>query len=82
MAPTEILAAQHYDTLCAFFKATDVKIALLTGSLSMKEKNQLYEQISHHEIDIVVGTHALFQKKVEYASLGFVITDEQHRFWC
>ncbi|WP_418766143.1 ATP-dependent DNA helicase RecG [Longibaculum muris] len=80
MAPTEILAAQHYATLCDFFKATDVKIALLTGSLSMKEKNQLYEQISHHEIDIVVGTHALFQKKVEYASLGFVITDEQHRF--
>ncbi|WP_317318505.1 ATP-dependent DNA helicase RecG [Longibaculum muris] len=80
MAPTEILAAQHYATLCDFFKATDVKIALLMGSLSMKEKNQLYEQISHHEIDIVVGTHALFQKKVEYASLGFVITDEQHRF--
>lgn len=80
MAPTEILAAQHYATLCDFFKATDVKIALLTGSLSMKEKNQLYEQISHHEIDIIVGTHALFQKKVEYASLGFVITDEQHRF--
>lgn len=80
MAPTEILAAQHYATLSSFFKDTDVKIALLTGSLSLKNKEQLYQRIQDGDIDIVVGTHALFQKKVEYANLGFVITDEQHRF--
>lgn len=80
MAPTEILAAQHYATLSSFFKDTDVKIALLTGSLSVKNKESLYQQIANGEIDIIVGTHALFQKKVNYANLGFVITDEQHRF--
>lgn len=80
MAPTEILAVQHYATLSSFFKDTDVKIALLTGSLSLKNKEQLYQRIQDGDIDIVVGTHALFQKKVEYANLGFVITDEQHRF--
>lgn len=81
MAPTEILAAQHYATLSSFFKDTDVKIALLTGSLSVKNKESLYQQIASGEIDIIVGTHALFQKKVNYANLGFVITDEQHSFW-
>ena len=80
MAPTEILAAQHYATLSSFFKNTDVKVALLTGSLSLKNKELLYQKIQDGDIDIVVGTHALFQKKVEYANLGFVITDEQHRF--
>ncbi|MFR7590775.1 MAG: ATP-dependent DNA helicase RecG [Longibaculum sp.] len=80
MAPTEILANQHYQTLCQFFKETDVKIALLTGSLSIKDKEKLYEKIKNGDIDIVVGTHALFQKKVDYHNLGFVITDEQHRF--
>lgn len=80
MAPTEILAAQHYATLSSFFKDTDVKVALLTGSLSLKNKELLYQKIQDGDIDIVVGTHALFQKKVEYANLGFVITDEQHRF--
>ena len=58
MAPTEILATQHYQTLTKFFKGTDIRIALLTGSLSIKEKNQLYEQIQSGEIDIIVGTHA------------------------
>lgn len=80
MAPTEILAKQHYSTLQSFFKDTDVKIGLLTGSLSIKEKEILYSDISNGRIDIIVGTHALFQKKVEYSCLGFVITDEQHRF--
>lgn len=80
MAPTEILASQHYQTLSNFFKNTTVNIALLTGSLSTKEKNEIYEKLQNGEIDIIVGTHALFQKKVNYKNLGFVITDEQHRF--
>lgn len=80
MAPTEILARQHYSTLLNFFKDTHVRIALLTGSLSVKEKDSLYQDIIEGKIDIIIGTHALFQKKVEYKNLGFVITDEQHRF--
>ena len=80
MAPTEILARQHYTTLLSFFKNTDVKIALLTGSLSLKDKETLYKDIEEGNYDIIVGTHALFQKKVVYSSLGLVVTDEQHRF--
>jgi len=80
MAPTEILASQHYMTLKGFFKDTDFQIALLTGSLTIKEKREIYERIEKGEIDIIVGTHALFQKKVIYHNLGLVITDEQHRF--
>lgn len=80
MAPTEILASQHYETLKHFFKDTDIKVGLLTGSLSLKEKECLYEDIYRGDIHIIVGTHALFQKKVQYDNLGFVITDEQHRF--
>ncbi|MCD7808222.1 MAG: ATP-dependent DNA helicase RecG [Erysipelotrichaceae bacterium] len=80
MAPTEILALQHYKTLSKFFEKTDIHMALLTGSLSMKEKNEIYEKLNNGDIHIVVGTHALFQKKVNYKHLGFVITDEQHRF--
>lgn len=80
MAPTEILATQHYQTLSRFFENTDVRIKLLTGSLSLKEKERVYQAIQSGEADIVVGTHALFQKKVVYHNLGFVITDEQHRF--
>lgn len=80
MAPTEILATQHYQTLSRFFENTDVRIELLTGSLSLKEKERVYQAIQSGKADIVVGTHALFQKKVIYHNLGFVITDEQHRF--
>ena len=80
MAPTEILATQHYQTLSRFFENTDVHIELLTGSLSLKEKERVYQAIQSGEADIVVVTHALFQKKVVYHNLGFVITDEQHRF--
>lgn len=80
MAPTEILAKQHYETLSSFFKETSLRVGLLTGSLSTKEKNEIYEKIEKGEINIIVGTHALFQKQVNYKNLGFVITDEQHRF--
>lgn len=80
MAPTEILALQHYQSLQKLFKRTKVKIALLTGHLSLKEKKEIYQQLEEGQIDIIVGTHALFQDKVQYNQLGLVITDEQHRF--
>lgn len=80
MTPTEILALQHYQSLQKLFKRTKVKIALLTGHLSLKEKKDIYQQLEEGQIDIIVGTHALFQDKVQYNQLGLVITDEQHRF--
>ncbi len=80
MAPTEILANQHYNNLCQFMKDTDVKVALLTGSTSKKEKNAIYKGLADGTISIVIGTHALIQDEVTYNNLGLVITDEQHRF--
>ena len=80
MAPTEILATQHYNNLCNFLKDTDVKIALLTGSTSKKEKNEIYAGLSDGTISMIIGTHALIQDDVIYNNLGLVITDEQHRF--
>lgn len=80
MAPTEILASQHYQSLCTLFKDTKIQIALLTGHISVKEKQKIYQELQDGTIDIVVGTHALFQDKVVYHQLGFVVTDEQHRF--
>lgn len=80
MAPTEVLAAQHYRTLTQFFKNTDIKIALLVGALTPNKKEEIYQALASGDIDIVVGTHALFQTKVQYKRLGLVITDEQHRF--
>ena len=80
MAPTEILAAQHYRTLCGFLEPFGVKVCLLTGSMTAKKKADIRERIAAGEIDVVVGTHAIIQKEVEYKSLGLVITDEQHRF--
>lgn len=80
MAPTEILAMQHYKTLSEFLEPFGVRVCLLTGSLTAKKKALLREQIATGEADVVVGTHAIIQKNVEYKSLGLVITDEQHRF--
>lgn len=80
MAPTEILASQHYNNLCNFLKDTDVKIALLTGSTSKKDKTDIYKGLKDGSINMVIGTHALIQDEVEYNNLGLVITDEQHRF--
>lgn len=80
MVPTELLAIQHYDTLKKLFKDTKMKIKLLLGSTKKKEKELIYDQLKNHEIDLVIGTHALIQDKVEYSNLGLVITDEQHRF--
>lgn len=80
MAPTEILANQHFQSLTKLFKNSNIKIALLTGHLSNKDKQVIYDGLTNGTIDIVVGTHALFQEKAIYQNLGLVITDEQHRF--
>lgn len=80
MVPTEILAHQHMETVTKILKDTDVKVALLVGSLTKKEKDEIHRKIKEHKIDIVIGTHALIQDEVEYDNLGLVITDEQHRF--
>ena len=80
MAPTEILATQHYINLKKFLEKTDVNIALLTGSTSKKDKNDIYAGLANGTIHMVIGTHALIQDEVTYNNLGLVITDEQHRF--
>lgn len=80
MAPTEILATQHYNNLVNFLKGTKVKVALLTGSTPKKEKNEIYNGLKDGSINMVIGTHALIQDEVCYNNLGLVITDEQHRF--
>lgn len=80
MAPTEILATQHFDSLSKLFEGCNIKIALLTGATKAKDKRTIKEALMNGEIDIVVGTHALIQNDVEFKSLALVITDEQHRF--
>lgn len=80
MAPTEILASQHYKTLSGFLEPFGISVCLLTGSLTAKKKAALREKIASGEVSVIVGTHAIIQKDVEYRSLGLVITDEQHRF--
>ena len=80
MAPTDVLARQHYENAKKLFKDTKLKIALLVGSTPQSEKRRIYEDLSDGLIDLVIGTHALFTKSVKYNSLGLVIIDEQHRF--
>ncbi len=80
MAPTEILASQHYETLSKFLKPFGIKVALLKSKMSMADKRVILAKIKSGEVNAVVGTHALIQKSVEYFDLGLVITDEQHRF--
>lgn len=80
MAPTEILAIQHYNNLKNFLAGYDIEIALLTGSTTKKDKQEVYKGLKNGSISMVVGTHALIQEEVEYCNLGLVITDEQHRF--
>ena len=79
MAPTEILATQHYNNMIKIFK-DKLRIKLLIGSLTKKEKNIIYQELEQGMIDVVIGTHALIQDDVKYHNLGLVITDEQHRF--
>lgn len=80
MAPTEILAVQHFKTLSAFLEPLGIKTTLLTGSMTAKEKREVKRQLAEGEAAATVGTHAIIQKDVEFSSLGLVITDEQHRF--
>ena len=80
MAPTEVLARQHYKNALELFKDTNFKIGLLTGKMTLKEKRKVYEKIEKNEIDMLIGTHALISDKVVWNNLGLVITDEQHRF--
>ena len=80
MAPTEILATQHYATVMEFLKDMDIRVALLTGSTKKKERNKILPAIASGEIQIVIGTHALIEETVVFSSLGLAIIDEQHRF--
>ena len=80
MAPTEILAEQHYQSLSRLFAPLGLKTALLTGSMKEKEKRAVREALAAGEIDLAVGTHALLSDSTEFNDLGLVITDEQHRF--
>lgn len=80
MAPTEILATQHYATVMEFLKDMDIRVALLTGSTKKKEREQILPAIANGEIQIVIGTHALIEDKVVFSSLGLAVIDEQHRF--
>ncbi len=80
MAPTEILAAQHYQALTELLKNSDIHISLLTGSVTPAKKRKIYQELESGEIDLVIGTHALISEQVHFRALGLVITDEQHRF--
>ncbi len=80
MAPTEILAEQHYKTFMGLTQNTDIKCALLTGSTTKKQKAEIKENLKNGNVNVIIGTHALIVGDVEFNSLGLVITDEQHRF--
>lgn len=80
MAPTEILAVQHYEEAKKIFSKHKLNIALLTSSTSNKDKKTIYEELENGKIDLIIGTQALIQENVKYKKLGLVITDEQHRF--
>ncbi len=80
MAPTEILAFQHYETFKVFLEPLGVRVGLLVGALTQKQKEKIHEQIESGEIDVIIGTQALYQQSVSFKDLALVITDEQHRF--
>lgn len=80
MAPTEILARQHYDALQGLLAPLGVRVGFLSGRLTKKERTEIAAALAAHEVDIVVGTHALIQEHVVFDALGLVVTDEQHRF--
>jgi ATP-dependent DNA helicase RecG len=80
MAPTEILAEQHYLNFSTWFTALGFKVAWLSGKQGTKERNAALAMIANGEAQVIVGTHALFQDSVQFARLGLVIIDEQHRF--
>ena len=80
MAPTEVLAEQHYHTMQKLLEPFSIHIALLTGTTPIKEKRRIYQELESGMIDIVIGTHALIQEGVRFEKLALVVTDEQHRF--
>ncbi len=80
MAPTEILAQQHFDTLSSFLSPFGIRVGKLTGSMTAKQKREVKAELRDRQLDLIIGTHALFSDDVEYSDLALVITDEQHRF--
>ena len=80
LAPTEVLAVQHYKNFKNTFKLLNLNVALLTGSTTKEEKKVILNNLKNGEIDILIGTHAILEEKVEFNNLGLVVTDEQHRF--
>ena len=80
MAPTEILATQHFFNMHSLFQTCNVQADLLVGSMSKKEKNNILKRVKNKEIDILIGTHAVLNENLHFANLGLVVTDEQHRF--
>ena len=80
MAPTEILANQHYDTISALVAPLGITVKLLTGSTKKKEKEEILNDLGNAKIQIIIGTHALIEENVNFSNLGYVIIDEQHRF--
>lgn len=80
MAPTTILANQHFEELDGYFSKLGIRCAIITSSTTKKKKEKIVEQLRSHEIDIVIGTHSLIEDNIEFDKLGLVITDEQHRF--
>ena len=80
MAPTEILATQHYNSLVELLEGLNISIKLLTGSTKIKERRIIHEQLENGELNILIGTHALIEDKVKFKNLGIAIIDEQHRF--
>lgn len=80
MAPTEILATQHYESVTDQLKGMNINVALLTGSTKTAERRNILEQLADGSVNIIIGTHALIEDKVVFKNLGLCIVDEQHRF--
>src|ERR1700722_17676950 len=80
MAPTEILANQHYEKILDMLKGLNIEVALLTGSIKGKARKYILQNLAEGKIHIAIGTHALIEDNVEFGNLGVVIIDEQHRF--
>ncbi|MGN0309404.1 MAG: ATP-dependent DNA helicase RecG [Bacteroides sp.] len=80
MAPTEILAKQHFETIRSMLFGMDVRVELLTGSIKGKQRKAILEGLQQGEVQLLIGTHAVIEEQVQFASLGFVVIDEQHRF--
>lgn len=80
MAPTEILAIQHFHSIRNLFSKTNIEVELLIGSMTKKEKENIIKRVKNHEIDVLIGTHAMLNENLFFDQLGFIVTDEQHRF--